>query len=257
MQKILDIGVEKQSKADILEKIKKYIKLRLLPGGAELDAIHVVSLNPENLVIAVTNANFKKVLTDAPIKIIDGVGVQIAARLLRIRVGERYPGVDLMKDLIGLAFAQRLRVALIGGRGKLAETLAECYSQSYPQATFLGLSGVTNIKNPDSDEENGLFSIVVEYMPHLVFVAFGSPDQELWIERHREHFKGMVVMGVGGAFDYSGGSVSRAPGIMRRLGLEWFFRLLRQPWRWRRQLRLLVFTKLIVKDLFKPKHEGV
>ncbi len=91
---------------------------------------------------------------------------------------------------------------------------------------------------------------MTDFKPHLVFVAFGSPWQELWIERHRNQFQNCVVMGVGGAFDFLGGKVPRAPVIIRRLGFEWLFRLIVQPWRLRRQLRLVRFGWLIFWSFF-------
>jgi N-acetylglucosaminyldiphosphoundecaprenol N-acetyl-beta-D-mannosaminyltransferase len=81
-------------------------------------------------------------------------------------------------------------------------------------------------------------------------VAFGSPNQELWIEHHKKEFKNCVVMGVGGAFDFLGGRVMRAPLFIRQLGFEWFFRLLIQPWRLRRQMRLVRFLGLVIQEFF-------
>lgn len=240
--KILGITVVSQSKADILEKIIKYIKS---PRGF----FHIVSLNPENLVIAHENKVFKKVVETAQIKLIDGVGVVLAGRLLNFDL-KKTSGVDMMEDLINLASIMRLRVLLIGGKPNLALRLADCYSSKYPEAKFLGMEGVKNIRKPKKEEEKAIFSIVADYKPHLVFVAFGSPDQELWLERHKKKFNKSVVMGVGGAFDFLDGTVNRAPLTIQKLGLEWLFRLLNQPWRWRRQLKLIKFTWLVINQRF-------
>lgn len=240
--KILEIPIPIDFKQDILEKIIKFIKK---PQGF----LHIVSLNPENLVIAQDNKEFKKVLCEAKMRIIDGVGIIMASRLLGIKAGERVTGVDLMNELIKIASERRLRVMLIGGKPKLAESLADCYQKKYPEAEFLGIEGIKDIKTGKKsvlkEEERKIFNIVADFKPHLVFVAFGSPYQELWIERHKEEFSGCVVMGVGGAFDFLGGEVKRAPIFIRKIGLEWLFRLLHQPWRWRRQVRLVRFLWLI------------
>jgi len=238
IKNFLRIKIFAQNKKNTLEKIKKYIK-------KNNQFCHIVSLNPENLVIAKENKKFKKVIETAQIQIIDGVGMILASRLLCVSVGERYPGVDLVIDLLNLSSKMRLRVLLIGARSNLAKRLANCYQKKYSPAKFFGLEGILDIKNPKKEEEEKIFSIVSDFKPHLVLVAFGSPDQELWIERHKKEFKNCVVMGVGGAFDFLGGVVPRAPLFLRRLGLEWLFRLLVQPWRWRRQLRLLKFLWLI------------
>lgn len=241
--KLLGITIASQSKSIILYKIKKYLEQ---PVGF----FHIVSLNPENLVIAQENLEFKKVLETAQIKLIDGVGIILAARLLRIEAGERVTGVELMEELIKLAGERRLRVLLIGGKDNLAERLANCYQKRFPEAKFLGLEGIKEIKNPQKKEEEKIFSIVADFKPHFVFAAFGSPDQELWLARHYHRLAGVVGMGVGGAFDFLSGRVPRAPSIIRRLGFEWLFRLLVQPWRWRRQRRLVKFAWLIFLELF-------
>ncbi|OGK26799.1 hypothetical protein A3C28_05390 [Candidatus Roizmanbacteria bacterium RIFCSPHIGHO2_02_FULL_39_9] len=241
--KLLEIGIPVESKKIVLEKIKKYIES---PGGW----MHIVSINTENIVIAQENKKFHKVLQDGPIKILDGAGIVLSARILGIEAGERVTGVDLMEEVVRIASLLRLRVLLIGGGPNLALRLAQCYSRAYPEAKFKGIEGIQNIKKPLIQEESDIFSIVTDYKPHIIFVAFGSPDQELWLDRHSSKFDGIVCMGVGGAFDYISGEIPRAPAFLRKMGLEWFFRLLLQPWRWRRQLRLLKFIQLIVQQKF-------
>ncbi len=244
--KILGITITPESRTSILEKIIKYI-------GQPRGFFHIVSLNPENLVVATENESFKRVVETAQIKIVDGIGVVLAGRWLGVEVGERVTGVSLMEELLKMASFRRLRVLMIGGKENLALRLAQCYAEQFPEAKFKGIQGIENIKNPKKDEETNIFSIVVAYKPQLVFVAFGSPDQELWIEYHKKEFIGCVVMGVGGAFDYLSGKIVRAPIFIQKLGLEWLYRLINQPWRWRRQLRLFRFIKLILQEKWKRK----
>ena len=239
--KILNITVPTDTKHNILEKSIKYI-------SGNQGFCHIVSLNPEILTMTQYDDSMKRIIEKAQIKIIDGQGIVLAAQILGMDIGERYPGVDLMVDLIKEADKMRLRVLLIGGKSNLALRLAQCYNDQMLQAKFFGVDGIKNIKSPDVKEEKVLFNIVTDYRPHIVFVAFGSPDQEKWIERNRDQFKNSVVMGVGGAFDFLSGEIGRAPTILRTLGLEWFYRLVHQPWRWRRQLKLLEFTYLVIKQ---------
>ncbi|MBI5122605.1 WecB/TagA/CpsF family glycosyltransferase [Candidatus Roizmanbacteria bacterium] len=242
--KILNITINPETRTSVLEKILKYIDR---PTGF----LHIISLNPENLVIATENESFKKVIETAQIKIIDGIGVVLAGRLLGVEVGKRVTGVRLMEELINRASDRRLRVLMIGGKENLALQLAQCYTDQFPKAKFKGLQGIRDIKNIKKEEETKIFSIVAAYKPQLVFAAFGSPDQELWLVRYKKEFAGCVVMGVGGAFDYLSSSIDRAPVFIQKLGLEWLFRLLNQPWRWKRQLRLLRFIKLILQEKWK------
>ncbi len=242
--KLFGISIKRQSKKNILEEIKKYLSS---PKGF----FHVVSLNPENVVVSYYNDVFKDVLETAQIKIIDGSGIVLAAQILGVPIGERLTGVELMEGLLGEANRGRLRVLFLGGKPNLANDLANCYSQLQPEAKFLGIEGIKNIERPQKDEEEKIFSIVADYKPHLLFASFGSPSQELWLARHSNKLEGIVCMGVGGAFDYLAGSIVRAPGILRKIGLEWLFRLIMQPWRWRRQLRLITFAWLVLKEKLK------
>lgn len=240
---LFGINLEKQSKNDILEKIKKYIDR---PAGF----FHIVSLNAENIVTAQENNKFKKVLNDAQIKIIDGVGIKLAAHLLKVDAGSRIAGVDLMRDLLEVASQGRLKVMLIGGEPKVAEQVIECQKKLFPGVKFYGFEGISNIAKPKRGEEEKIFSIVAELKPHFIFAAFGSPSQELWLNRHKGRFNNIICMGVGGAFDFLSGKVSRAPKFIRQIGFEWLFRLILQPWRISRQLRLVKFIWLVVKEKF-------
>ena len=240
---ILGISIQNLKKKDILDKIKYYI-------SNKAEFCHVVSLNPEILVMAQNNVLFKKVLQTAQIRIIDGVGVVVAGRLLGVNVGDRLTGVDLMEELLSVANQNSLSVGLIGGGEKIAEKLIKCQKDKYPKVNIFGMQGIKDIYSPKYEEENQLFSIVADRKPHILFVSFGSPAQELWIYKNRSKLNGIVCIGVGGAFDYLSNNIVRAPKIIRSLGLEWMFRLIRQPWRVKRQTRLIEFVLLVLKEKF-------
>lgn len=239
--KLLGITLPMDSREEILEKIIKDAK-------NHKRFTMVFSLNPEIFVAMENDSEFKKVAREAQIRINDGAGIVLAARINGMRVGDRYTGVDLMEDVLKEASKHSLRVMLIGGGPKLAEELAECYSKKYPRLSIFGIQGIKDISNPTENEERAIFSIVADRKPHIVFVAFGSPFQEKWLYRNQAHFQGMVVAGVGGAFDFLSGRVPRAPRFVRLLGLEWLFRLIIQPWRIKRQLRLLTFIRLVLRQ---------
>lgn len=244
---LLGITLTPQTRKEVLEKIEKYIHT---PG----DFFHIVSLNPENLLASLANIEFKKVIETARVKIVDGVGIVLASKLLGTEAGDRITGVDLMRELLIMANGQRSRVLLIGGGENLSLNLSKCYSRAYVEAKFMGMQGIRNIKKPLTIEESILFSIVSSFKPHFIFAAFGSPDQELWLWRHRDKLKGIVCMGVGGGFDYESGRVVRAPKPFRFLGFEWLFRLIFQPWRWRRQIKLIKFVWLVLKQRFNHSY---
>ncbi len=219
--------------------------------------VHIVSLNPEIMVIAQRNAQFLQVLRTAKMRIIDGMGVWIAAKMFGYPVADRLTGVDCMQEVVGKAVELRLRVMFVGGDDKVAETIAEHYRLQYGYQGMYGVRGISDLHSHNTDQEDAdLICTLKDVRPHILFVSFGSPAQELWIEKHRNDLNGMVCMGVGGGFDFVAGRVKRAPSWMRRWGMEWAFRLWRQPWRWRRQLRLVVFVWLVISRLFL-RHESV
>lgn len=235
---ILKIPIKPQNMAQILEKIQKFIH-------TPYTFFHIVSLNPETLVRAQDDTEFRDILSEGDIQLIDGVGIIWGGSLLGIEVGERISGVDFMEILLKNMQIEGLRVLLLGGEADLADKLAICYEKKYPAISFKGLAGISDISQPKISEEQGIFSIVADYKPQILFVAFGSPWQEKWIYRHKRQLNGIVCMGVGGGFDFASGRIPRAPFWVRAMGLEWLFRLFKEPWRWRRQLRLIQFLYLI------------
>lgn len=208
---------------------------------------HVVSLNPEIMVLAYENEEFRAILQSADIRLIDGIGVFWAARLRGIPVQHRYTGVDFMQDVIDAISDYRSTVLFLGGSAGVAEKLVACYQKSHPNLTFHSLYGSENIKkDQDGADSAAILAQIKVWKPRVIFVSFGSPVQEEWIWNHRDQLEGAICIGVGGAFDFVSGAVERAPIAVQRLGLEWLYRLMRQPWRWQRQLRLIRFISMVV-----------
>lgn len=247
-QMILGIPVENGTKKSVLEKIKKYI-------GTTTEFVHIVSLNPEIMVEAVNNQVFNKIVRTAQVRITDGIGVVLAGRILGRPVGERLTGVELVEELVKYAAYAERPIMLIGGGDKIAEKLAKCYSSKYPSGRFLGVQGYKNKYKPTKEEDEKLFSIVAEMAPQIVFVSFGSPWSETWLYENRERLQGMVCASVGGAFDYLSDTVQRPPRVVRRIGMEWLWRLITQPWRWKRQLKLITFILLILRERFTGSYK--
>lgn len=232
------------TKAQVLENIKKYLK-------DDEGFYHIVSLNPEIVMLARKNHQYKQVIRTANAIILDGTFAVVAIRLLaRIRA-PRLQGVDLMTDMLKIADKHSLTVMLIGGGPKIADQVVQCQKSKYPRTKFIATEGIKNIRKSGREEESSIFSIVAKRKPRFVFVAFGSPWQELWIDRHKSQFKGSVCMGVGGAFDFLSGRVPRAPLFLRQLGLEWLYRLIRQPWRISRHIKLIQYISLVIRKKFR------
>lgn len=230
---ILGVGFNNLSENLVLEYIIKSIK-------NSSKKYYVVTPNPELLVIAHDNPKYKKVLNDAKLALPDGIGIVLASKLLRKGIKERITGVDLVEKLCMRVAEKPITVGFLGGRPGVADKTAECLRKKYPKlkVNFIGeeWSRLTQTANID-----------------ILFVAFGSPKQELWISENLEKLPVKVAIGVGGSFDFISGRVSRAPVWVRSIGLEWLFRLIIQPWRIKRHLRLIKFTFLVVKEKFKIK----
>ena len=239
---LLHVPIDPLSLNDVLDKIKLYL-------SSPPVFRHIISINPENIIIAQQNMQFMKVCQQSDLALTDGIGVLFGGRLLGLSIPERVSGSILFPRLLDLAGAMSSTVVLIGSQANLALRLAQCYSQSYPEATFIGTNGYKNILTPTLEEDAAIEMIVRRTRPHFVFLAFGSPAQEIWIDTHKKMLEGIICMGVGGAFDYLSGLTQRPPHIMRSLGLEWLYRLITQPWRIQRQgKRLPLFIGLILKE---------
>lgn len=240
-KKILGIPVTTSPKEEILEEIQKYLE-----KSSERPMV-IATPNPEQIVAAQTNTEFAEVLNQADVALPDGIGLAWAAGCKRV------PGVEFMEDLVELAASRGYRIGLIGGRAAVAVRALECLSRRTS-----GLRGWA-IEPGDIDlGALGNLGDVVEKIrstnTRIVFVGLGAPKQEFFIEKLQETCSRspvsclpLVLMSVGGSFDMISGRTPRAPLLFQTMGLEWFWRLCREPWRWRRQLALLKFLWLLAE----------
>jgi len=239
---LFHIPIDPLTSQEALEKIKIYL-------SSPPKYTYIVSVNPENIVIAQHDPLFLAVCQGADLALTDGIGVILGARLLGFSIPERVPGSLLLPKLLDLAGLMSLRVVLIGAQANLADKIARCYSRGYPKATFIGIKGYVNTKSPTLSEEQVIEDIVRTTRPHFVFVAFGSPYQELWIYTHKKLLQESICMGVGGGFNYLSGASQKPPKLIHSLGLEWLYRLIQEPWRAKRQFqRLPVFIYMVLKQ---------
>ncbi|HKZ34321.1 MAG TPA: WecB/TagA/CpsF family glycosyltransferase [Patescibacteria group bacterium] len=205
----------------------------------------VVTPNPEFLVTARSDKDFRFILNKADLAIPDGVGIVLAARLMGYEMKERVAGVDLVEGVCKYCEENGLRVMFFGGRGNVAEKTYECLIGTYSKLSGTFLPGPNDIGHLTNEEKNYLLTSLSESKPDVLFIAFGAPRQEKWIYQNLREIPAKVTIGVGGAFDMISGKVSRAPVVLRKLGFEWLWRLVQEPWRWKRQLRLLRFVALV------------
>jgi N-acetylglucosaminyldiphosphoundecaprenol N-acetyl-beta-D-mannosaminyltransferase len=227
---LLGVGITNATEQEVLEFIITGLE-------KQTEKYYVVTPNPELLVIANKDKQYKSILNGAKLALPDGIGVMIGAQLFGVTFRQRIHGVDLVENLCREVSNRPITVGFLGAGPNVAEMTTECLKKKYP-----GLK----VGMVAQEWTEGLKSKKVD----LLFVAFGSPKQEIWIADHLNILPAKVVVGVGGAFDFLSGKVIRAPRMLRSLGLEWLFRLIIQPWRIKRQLSLLKFVSLILKEKF-------
>ena len=207
---------------------------------------HVV-VNVSKVVQAAQDPSLAAVLDACDVVNADGQPILWAARLLGTPLRERVTGVDLMTRLIERAGASGHRLYLLGAREEVVAAVAERIRREQPDVV---IAGWRNGYWAPSDEP-AVVEAIAATRPDILFVAIGSPTKERFLARWKDHIGAPFVMGVGGSFDVYAGRVQRAPGWMRRVGLEWLFRVIQEPRRmWRRYLGDAPrFAWLVVREL--------
>jgi len=226
---VLGVGITNETAESILEYILQRLKTN--------SKFYIVTPNPEILVYATKHPEYKKILQEAEIAIPDGTGLFLASIFMAKPFKERIPGVDFMEEICKGTARRPISMGFLGAGAGIAERTAECLKKKYPHL---------NIVFADSEwPTRGHVSHI-----DILFVAYGAPKQEEWIYENLDKLPVKAAMGVGGAFDYISGHVTRAPFFIIMIGFEWLYRLTKEPWRFKRQLALIEFVKLVVKERF-------
>lgn len=230
----------------------------------------VFTPNPEQIVLADHDQAFRENLQKANILVPDGGGLVTANRLGGTPpfFFDKIPGIEVVSNLLQVADSS-WKILLIGGRDydqkqlsagwqirsvqDLSSTqLSELQNADTSKKTIFWLEGYARVGQPTQAEEEKINFIIENIKPQVVFVALGAPDQERFVIQHLDILyinKVKVAMVVGGAFDFLTGKVKRAPAWVQQFGWEWLYRLIQEPWRWKRQLRLIEFGWLTLRTL--------
>lgn len=233
---ILGVRVDDITETEVLDRIESFI----LDGSPH----QIVTVNPEFLVMAQDDRPFRDILNSADLSLADGVGLLWASRLLGKPLRERVAGSDLVYRLAQRAAARGYRLYLLGAAPGIGQKAALSLTERFPGLSIAGVYP----GSPGKEEEEGIVARIRDASPHVLLVAYGAPAQDWWIHRNLERLGVPVSIGVGGALDFVSGRVQRAPHWMRNLGIEWLFRLVQEPWRWRRMLRLPHFAFLVLRQ---------
>jgi N-acetylglucosaminyldiphosphoundecaprenol N-acetyl-beta-D-mannosaminyltransferase len=213
-------------------------------------------VNAAKIVLANEDAALKQALLDADVVTADGMSIVWASRLLGCGLKQRVTGIDLFERLVERATLRRWPVYFLGASEESIQRLTERFKQLYPALQVAGWrSGYF-----DRSKSEAISAEIRSSCAVLLFVAMGSPAQEHWIASHLAVSEVHFAMGVGGSFDHLSGLSRRAPMWMQRSGLEWFYRLIREPRRlWRRYLfGNAKFAVLVIRQrLLNRKRTGV
>ena len=235
---VLGIPIDGLTFEGLLDRIAGWIA-----EGARGKPRMICTANPELVMIAQRDVLFFTIMRRADCVTADGVGLLWAARRLGHRLPERVTGSDGLRVIAERAAREGWRVFLLGAAPGVAERAAAALGARFPGLRVAG----TFAGNPSAAAEDDLVARVNASGADILFLAYGSPDQEKWIARNLPRLKVSVAIGVGGAFDFAAGVAPRAPAWMQRAGIEWLYRLIRQPWRWRRMLRLPRFVFAVLR----------
>lgn len=266
---IAGIGFDAVRYRDVLTAVEVFTKQE---GKKHM----IVTPNPEMVVYSEKHPAFKKVLNAASLAVPDGIGIlwasyylsipkakskfrerfRVISTLLRVLVKSRslnkvlparVTGADLLFRIVGESQKKGWSIYLLGAAPGIAGVAIENLLKQYPQAVFAGSFAGT----PAETHEDELAERINLAKPDILFVAYGSPAQEEWIYRNINKLETVkVAIGVGGAIDFAAGKAKRAPKLIRGLGLEWLWRLLRQPSRIR---RIWNATAVFIKLIFRLK----
>ncbi len=232
---ILGVMFDNYGNAETLEILKGYLKE---------DKNHIIiTANPEMVMAAKNDSEFNTIMNDADLVLPDGIGIVIASRLLKKGINERVPGCDTVQALFEKTSAT---VYLLGGKPGVCELAKENIESKYKNIKVIGL----NDGYFDNEKEILITEEIKRLKPDILLVGLGFPKQEKWIYKNKD-LPVKISIGVGGTLDVLAGVVKRAPICFQKLGLEWFYRLIKQPSRIGRMSILPIFMLNVI--LFNNK----
>ena len=210
-----------------------------------LEKVNIISGNPEVLFNGLNNSMLKKSFNDKDSLIIpDGVGTVIASKLIKEPVKEKIAGIDVVKEVLIKADKEQKSVYLLGAKEDVVVKCVENIKKDYPNIKIAGYhNGYFDIDNCEE-----IVKDIQNTRPWAIFVAMGSPRQEIFIEKIKNITDTKIFMGVGGVFDIFSGNLKRAPQWMISTGLEWLYRVYKEPFRIKRLIAIPKFLFIVIKN---------
>ncbi len=236
--KILNCRIDLIDEQNALNEAKKALM--------ENRNFHIITINPEMIMNSEKNPDFKELINNSDLNIPDGVGVKIALKIKSINQNQ-IRGVDFSRKLIELASKDNLRLGFLGAKEEVIQKAKENFLKKYPNLNFV------YTRNGYFKNDDEIINEIVEKNPQILLVGLGSPKQEEIIVKLKNKLKSCVLIGVGGSFDVFSGLTKEAPVIYRKMGIEWLYRTILQPERFKRIFPTLplFLIKCIIETTFK------
>ena len=233
--------------------------LKLTEQKIENDEKYIIyTPNTEIIMMCQKDEEFLNLMNQSDINVPDGVGLIYAGKIKKLPLKEKVAGYDLSINLLKMADKKGLKLYVVGGRPGVAEAATKNVQNKYPGIKIVGAQHGyfkgAHLGEFGHDEELSLIEDINKQKPHILFVGFGAKKQEQWIEYNKGKINANVIIGNGGTLDGLAGFVKRAPDIFINLGLEWLYRLIKEPKRITRQIVLPVFMFKVIfgnKDTVK------
>lgn len=224
---ILDIPFDNVTLEEAVQQVEKMMNSE--------GQFQIATPNPEMVLEAQKNEPFKKLLQKTALNIPDGMGIIFASKWLKTPLKERVTGTDLMKKIIEKSNGKK--IFLLGAAEKTAEKTAEIFQNKFSKVQIVA----THSGSPKKEDKEEIIKKINTSDAEILFVAYGAPAQELWIERNLKKMpKVKIAMGIGGAFDFIAGTRKRATGWMQQIGMEWLYRLIQEPKRIKRMYNAVI-----------------
>ena len=243
LKKVLNYNIDTFTFSQSIEYILKKIENN--------EGMQIVTINPEMIELAKNHKEFADILDNADLVVADGVGIKIALKLKGINI-EQVRGIELAKSMLKRCALKNYKVAMIGAKEEILQKAISNLNKEFPTLDICYNQNGYFCEN----EEEFIYTNLIEKQPTLILVAMGAPKQELLIKRCKERYPNGIFIGVGGSFDVWSGEVERAPEIYQKLGLEWLYRTISQPERFKRIYKTLpqfLFKAIIEAITFRGK----
>ena len=239
---VMGIGFDNLTKQEFIDRAEE-----LLRSGQKG---YCVTPNAEIVYEAIQNENFRALLNEAALILPDGAGVLLGAKILGTPIREKVAGIEFGEAVCAMLAKTGGRLYLLGGKPGIAEEAGKKLVQKYPGLTICGTA------DGYFQDEAAAVEKIRAAKADVVFVCLGAPKQEYFMKRHLEESGAGLMLGLGGSLDGYAGVAQRAPRWMIRLNLEWLYRLLKQPSRLGRMMRLPKFVGICFREKHRRKKNG-